>query len=45
MNHILLLEDIPEIRAWLKVLVNAGLWRQRQWITADRDQRVIKGES
>ena len=29
----------------LTILINAGLWRQRQWITADRDQRVIKGES
>ncbi|WP_157522924.1 hypothetical protein [Mitsuaria sp. 7] len=26
----------------LTILIYAGLWCRRQWITRDRDQRVIK---
>jgi hypothetical protein len=26
----------------LTILINAGLWCRRQWITRDRDQSVIK---
>ncbi|HEY1398078.1 hypothetical protein [Roseateles sp.] len=26
----------------LTILINAGLWCRRQWITGDRDQSVIK---